>query len=98
MAQRIGLVLAGGAGRRIGGPKGELVLGPSSLAERASSILWPLCGSVLISTRPGERNPVPGHATLPDPLPAGRFAIRTWSTNGWWDDVEFGGLSSGRGR
>lgn len=28
----------------------------------------------------------------PDPLPAGRFAIRTWSTNAWWDDVEFGRL------
>jgi len=28
----------------------------------------------------------------PDPLPAGKFAIRTWSTNAWWDDVEFGRL------
>jgi len=28
----------------------------------------------------------------PAPLPAGRFAIRTWSTNGWWDDVEIGRL------
>ncbi len=72
MAQRIGLVLAGGAGRRIGGPKGELLLGPTSLAERASTMLWPLCGSVLISTRPGERNPAPGFPALPDPLPAGR--------------------------
>jgi hypothetical protein len=26
----------------------------------------------------------------PEPLSGGRFAIRTWSTNGWWDDVEFG--------
>lgn len=26
----------------------------------------------------------------PDPLPAGRFGLRTWSTNGWWDDVEVG--------
>jgi len=26
----------------------------------------------------------------PDPLPGGKFAIRTWSTNAWWDDVEFG--------
>lgn len=25
-----------------------------------------------------------------EPLPAGRFAIRTWSTTAWWDDVEFG--------
>lgn len=30
--------------------------------------------------------------TDPSPLPAGRFAIRTWSTNAWWSDVEFGRL------
>jgi hypothetical protein len=24
------------------------------------------------------------------PIPGGRFALRTWSTNAWWDDVEFG--------
>jgi hypothetical protein len=28
----------------------------------------------------------------PDPLPGGKFALRTWSTHAWWDDVEFGGL------
>jgi len=28
----------------------------------------------------------------PKPLPAGRFALRTWSTNAVWDDVEFGRL------
>jgi hypothetical protein len=27
-----------------------------------------------------------------DPPPAGRFALRTWSTNAIWDDVEFGRL------
>ncbi len=32
--------------------------------------------------------------TDPKPLPAGRFAIRTWSTTGWWDDVEFGRVLS----
>ena len=33
------------------------------------------------------------HDTVdPEPLPAGRFAIRSWSTNAWWDDVEFGRL------
>ena len=26
----------------------------------------------------------------PEPLPAGKFAIRTWNTDGWWDDVEVG--------
>jgi len=30
----------------------------------------------------------------PQPLPGGRFAIRTWSTNAWWDDVEFGHLTA----
>jgi hypothetical protein len=25
-----------------------------------------------------------------EPLPGGRFGIRTWSTNAWWDDVEIG--------
>ncbi len=28
--------------------------------------------------------------TDPKPLPPGRFAIRSWSTTAWWDDVEFG--------
>lgn len=28
----------------------------------------------------------------PDPLPAGRFGLRAWSTIGWWDDVEVGRL------
>jgi hypothetical protein len=31
----------------------------------------------------------------PEPLPGGRFGLRTWSTNGWWDDVEFGGIAIG---
>jgi hypothetical protein len=26
----------------------------------------------------------------PEPLPGGRFGIRTWNTDGWWDEVEFG--------
>lgn len=30
--------------------------------------------------------------TDPDPLPGGRFAIRTWQTHAWWDDIEFGRL------
>ncbi len=28
----------------------------------------------------------------PEPLPSGKFALRTWSSNVWWDDVEFGRL------
>ncbi len=26
----------------------------------------------------------------PDPLPGGHFALRTWDTDGWWSEVEFG--------
>jgi hypothetical protein len=26
----------------------------------------------------------------PDALPGGRFALRTWSTDAWWDDIEIG--------
>ena len=28
------------------------------------------------------------------PLTGGRFAIRTWSTDAWWDDIEFGRLTT----
>jgi molybdopterin-guanine dinucleotide biosynthesis protein A len=69
---RVGLVLAGGVGRRLGGPKGELVLGERTLAARAADVLWPLVSSVLVSTRPGGPNPAPRFSALPDPEPAGR--------------------------
>jgi molybdopterin-guanine dinucleotide biosynthesis protein A len=72
MARPIGLVLAGGVGRRLGGPKGELPLGDRSLAERAGSALWPLCGSVLVSTRSSGPNPAPRFPAIVDPEPAGR--------------------------
>ena len=29
-----------------------------------------------------------------DPLPGGKFALRTWSTNAWWQKVEFGRITS----
>lgn len=72
MSQCVGLVLAGGAGRRIGRDKGAVRLGGSSLAERAATALWPLCGSVLISVRSGVDNPAPTFPELVDPAPAGR--------------------------
>jgi molybdopterin-guanine dinucleotide biosynthesis protein A len=72
MAQRIGLVLAGGQGLRMGRPKGSLVLGGQSLATRAAHALRPLCGSVLISNAPGSQNPAPGFDFVEDELPAGR--------------------------
>lgn len=72
MAQIIGLVLAGGEGKRMGQPKGSLVLGGSSLATRAAQALRPLCGSVLISIARGTPNPAPGYDTIEDEPPAGR--------------------------
>lgn len=31
--------------------------------------------------------------TDPEPLPGGWFGIRTWSTNAWWKDVQFGEIN-----
>jgi len=72
MAQRVGVVLAGGRGRRIGRPKGEIEYEGASLALRAAGLLWPLCGSVLISLAEGAGNPAPGYPTVVDPPPPGR--------------------------
>lgn len=33
--------------------------------------------------------------TGPEPLPGGRFGLRTWNTTGWWNDVAFGRLPGG---
>jgi len=69
VAQTIGVVLAGGEGRRFGAAKGEVVLGGSTLAERAARALKPLCGSVLVSIAKGGTNPAPGNATVEDQGP-----------------------------
>lgn len=69
MAQLIGVVLAGGEGRRFGRSKGEVVLGGGTLADRAARALKPLCGSVLISVAEGAQNPAPGHAPVEDEGP-----------------------------
>jgi len=69
MAQTIGVVLAGGEGRRFGGGKAEAQLGGATLAERAARALRPLCGSVVISIAKGGANPAPGHATIEDVTP-----------------------------
>jgi molybdopterin-guanine dinucleotide biosynthesis protein A len=66
MAQLIGVVLAGGEGRRFGRPKGEVLLGGSTLADRAARALKPLCGSVLVSIAKGSPNPAPGHTAVED--------------------------------
>ena len=69
VAQMIGVVLAGGEGRRFGGGKAEAQLGGATLAERAARALRPLCGSVVISVAKGGSNPAPGHATIEDAAP-----------------------------
>ena len=66
MAQRIGVVLAGGEGRRLGRPKGEVVLGGSSLADRAARALKPLCGGVIVSVARGMPNPAPAFPSVED--------------------------------
>jgi molybdopterin-guanine dinucleotide biosynthesis protein A len=71
--QCVGVVLSGGAGRRLQrGVKGELEIGGVALAERAARVLWPFCGSVLISIAPGASNPAPRYRTVEDRPPAGR--------------------------
>lgn len=70
MAQTIGVVLAGGEGRRFGGPKGSVVLGGSTLADRAARALKPLCGSVVISVAKGAANPATSYAAIEDDGPA----------------------------
>jgi len=72
VGQVIGLVLAGGAGRRMGTPKGAMQLDGRTLARRAAETLWPVCGTVLISVAPGAANPAPAFDAVEDELPAGR--------------------------
>lgn len=72
MAQRVGVVLAGGAGRRLGRDKARLLVGDTALAARAADVLWPLCASVLVSIAPGAENPASGHPVVVDSPPAGR--------------------------
>jgi molybdopterin-guanine dinucleotide biosynthesis protein A len=66
VAQTIGVVLAGGEGRRFGTPKGDVVLGESTLADRAARALKPLCGSVVVSIAKGGTSSAAGYATVED--------------------------------
>jgi molybdopterin-guanine dinucleotide biosynthesis protein A len=68
----VGVVLAGGSGRRLGRPKGELRVGGRTLADRAAEALRPVCRRVLISVQEGARNPAPRFAPVADEAPAGR--------------------------
>jgi molybdopterin-guanine dinucleotide biosynthesis protein A len=68
----IGLVLAGGVGRRLGHTKGDLRVGGRPLALRAAEALIPVCRGVLISVGAGAENPAPGYPAIEDEPPSGR--------------------------
>ena len=68
----IGLVLAGGVGRRLGRTKGDLRVGGRPLALRAAAALIPVCRGVLVSVGAGAENPAPGYPAIEDEPPAGR--------------------------
>jgi molybdopterin-guanine dinucleotide biosynthesis protein A len=68
----IGLVLAGGIGRRLGRTKGDLRVGGRPLALRAAETLASVCRGVLVSVGPGAENPAPGYPAVEDDPPAGR--------------------------
>jgi molybdopterin-guanine dinucleotide biosynthesis protein A len=70
MPQLVGVVLAGGRGKRLGCAKGELLVGGRTLAQNAAGALWPLCGTVLISLGAESGNPAPEHTAVMD-LPPG---------------------------
>jgi molybdenum cofactor guanylyltransferase len=52
-----GCVLAGGPGRRLGGPKAGVVLAGRTLVERAVDALRARCGEVVVVSRPGVALP-----------------------------------------
>lgn len=58
-----GCVLAGGPGRRLGGPKAGALLAGRSLVERAVDLLDVRCGRVVVVTRPDVALP-PLHAPV----------------------------------
>jgi len=72
MGQKVGVVLAGGRGTRLGRTKGDLALAGTTLAQRAAAVLWPHCGSVLISVAQGSPNPAPDWPLVEDFPPPGR--------------------------
>jgi molybdopterin-guanine dinucleotide biosynthesis protein A len=73
MSQLVGVVLAGGEGRRMGRAKGGIPLDDGvSLAERAALALGPLCGTVVISLSPGSENPAPDYSLVEDREPSCR--------------------------
>jgi molybdopterin-guanine dinucleotide biosynthesis protein A len=71
MEPPIGVVLAGGIGRRFGRPKGGVSVGGTALAVRAAQALAPVCRGVVVSIGPGASNPAPGYLPIEDAAPGG---------------------------
>ncbi len=71
MIRPIGVVLAGGAGKRFGQPKGEALFEARTWATRAAETLARVCDGVVISVRPGGANPAPGFTVIEDAPPGG---------------------------
>ena len=66
------MVLAGGAGRRLGQAKATLVVGGRTLAERAVDTLLPHCRRLVVVSRPGVRlPPLAADVVLDRPGPEG---------------------------
>ena len=93
-----GAILAGGAGRRMGGAvKAGLVLGGEPLLSRAAGRLAPQCAVLAVCAGPAPRRLAelmpPGAACLPDPLPghagplAGLLAALDWAAGEGMPDV-----------
>ena len=72
MFRPVGVVLAGGAGKRMGGPKGAFVFRGKTLVQRAVEALQPVCDRVLVSVAAGAAPPLSLATTIEDPPPAGR--------------------------
>ncbi|MEX2100880.1 MAG: molybdenum cofactor guanylyltransferase [Acidimicrobiia bacterium] len=64
-----GVVLAGGAGRRMGADKATLVVGGQRLVDRAVATLRPICATVLVASGDGRRLCVPGTWEIADAVP-----------------------------
>lgn len=64
-----GIVLAGGAGRRMGSPKPLLVLGGCTLIERVVAAVEPLVAGVIVVTNDAESMAFLGLPTVPDAEP-----------------------------
>ena len=62
-----GLVLAGGAGRRLGRPKATVRLRGRTLVEHAVGLLQPLCSEIVVATRRGVPLPELDVTVVEDP-------------------------------